>query len=106
MILSSKIQFRRNRTDSRGRLRVAIPILKIPPHFRYPFIHRHLRGTREVRLARPFGTPKLLVTIVVIAIFAALLLSALGSAKKQAYNANCRSNLRQLSVALRLYWDD
>jgi type II secretory pathway pseudopilin PulG len=57
-------------------------------------------------LARPFGTPKLLVTIVVIAIFAALLLSALGSAKKQAYNANCRSNLRQLSVALRLYWDD
>lgn len=58
-----------------------------------------------------FGHPgftliQLLVVIAVIAILAALLLPALSRAKTAADSAVCKSNLRQLSIALSLYISD
>jgi type II secretory pathway pseudopilin PulG len=49
---------------------------------------------------------ELLVVVAVIAILAALLLSALGSAKAQGYKTMCRSNLRQWGIALQMYAND
>lgn len=49
---------------------------------------------------------ELLVTISIVGILAAMLLSAISSAKLRAQRAVCTSNLRQLSAACRLYTDD
>jgi prepilin-type processing-associated H-X9-DG protein len=46
------------------------------------------------------------VVVAVIGILAALLLPVLGRAKALAHSASCKSNLRQLGVALKLYLDD
>lgn len=58
----------------------------------------------------PKGTPaftlvEMLVTMAIIGILAALLLPALGSAKRRAESVRCLSNLRQLFIATRLYAD-
>ena len=53
-----------------------------------------------------FTLIELLVVIAIIAILAALLLPALARAKQTAQSAACKSNLRQFSLALRLYLDD
>src|SRR5262245_23793101 len=58
------------------------------------------------RKDRGFTLIELLVVIAIIAILAALLLPALSNARNSAHSARCKSNLRQIGLALTMYVGD
>lgn len=55
---------------------------------------------------RAFTLVELLVVITIVSVIAALLLPALERAREQARSTACRTNLRQLSLAIYLYADE
>src|SRR5438552_1086070 len=66
--------------------------------------YKPMQPARTLRSA--FTLIELLVTLAIIAILASLLLTAISRAKKSAQTARCKSNLRQLTLALSMYVSD
>ena len=55
---------------------------------------------------RGFTLIELLVVMVIIALLVGLLLPALGRAQEEARKTQCRSNLRQIGLAITMYAND
>jgi prepilin-type N-terminal cleavage/methylation domain-containing protein len=81
----------------------------MPP--RWGFLSLRIGGYKDVappelRNGRGFTLIELLVVISIIAVLASLLLPALSQAKARGKSAVCKSNLRQLVLALHMYAED
>lgn len=64
------------------------------------------RAAPSVRARRGFTLIELLVVIAIIAILAAILFPVFAQARAKARSASCVSNLKQISMACRMYLDD
>ena len=60
----------------------------------------------EIDKIRGFTIIELLVVISILAILTGLLIPVLQRARLKGLDARCMSNLRQLSLAGQMYWDD
>ncbi|MFH0963720.1 MAG: DUF1559 domain-containing protein [Planctomycetota bacterium] len=61
---------------------------------------------RRFAVAKAFTLIELLVVMVIIALLVGLLLPALGRAREEARKTQCRSNLRQIGLAMQMYAND
>jgi len=62
--------------------------------------------SRRLAVEKGFTLIELLVVMVIIALLVGLLLPALGRAREEARKTQCRSNLRQLGLAMNMYCND
>ena len=67
---------------------------------------RHPGKDRRMFQKKAFTLIELLVVIAIIAVLMGVLLPVLGKARKQAWQAVCKSNLRQIGAAAELYAQD